>query len=69
MGFKNNAFAKVWDVTKKDGFVNLRISTSYKDKKTEEYKTDFSGFAKLIGQAKDTPVIVGDRIKNIILRS
>ena len=65
MGFKNNGFAKVWDVQQKDGYVSIRMSTSYKDKNTEEYKTDFSGFAKLLGDAKDKPVIVGDRIKII----
>ena len=53
--FANGVFAKVWKIyppKKKDQrFTVVQMSTSQKDKKTGEYKTDFSGYVKLVGDA------------------
>ena len=52
MGFREGAFATVWEITNmSDNFSKIRVSTSRQDKKTDEYVTDFSGFVSLIGEA------------------
>ncbi len=52
MGFREGAWATVWEITdERDNFAKVRMSTSRKDKKTEEYVTDFSGFVSLVGEA------------------
>ena len=52
MGFRNGAFAKVWEVTPvSDTSTKLRISISRKNKQTNEYEQDFSGFVLAIGTA------------------
>lgn len=53
--FANNNYARVWKIyppqKKEQKFTLVQMSTSQKDKKTGEYKTDFSGYVKLIGKA------------------
>ena len=40
MGFREGAFATVWEITNHgDSFSKVRVSTSRKDKKTDEYVT------------------------------
>ena len=52
MGFRDGAFATVWEITEeRNNFAKVRISTRRKDKKTEEYITDFSGFVSFVGNA------------------
>lgn len=52
MGFREGAFATVWEIKNQgDNFTKIRVSTSRKDKRTDEYVTDFSGFVSLIGDA------------------
>ena len=52
MGFRTGAFAKVWEVTPmSDTSTKLRMSISRKNKKTDEYEQDFSGFVLAIGTA------------------
>ncbi len=51
MGFRKNAFAKVWSVEGKDNYTKVRLSISRKDKESGEYVEDFSGFVSLIGTA------------------
>lgn len=52
MGFREGAWATVWEVTdEKSNYAKVRMSTSRKDKKTDEYVTDFSGFVSLVGDA------------------
>lgn len=53
MGFREGAYATVWEFRKDDRSTTIRISTSRKDKQTDEYITDFSGFVRLIGSAKE----------------
>ena len=51
MGFRTGAYATVWEITPKtDGFTQIRISTSKKNKETGEYETDFSGFVAVFGR-------------------
>lgn len=50
MGFRTNAWAKVWDVEEVSNAVTkINISTSKKNKSTNKYETDFSGFARCVG--------------------
>lgn len=67
MGFRNGAFAKVWEVTPvSDTSTKLRISISRKNKQTNEYEQDFSGFVMCVGTAaakKASMLPAGARIK------
>ena len=54
MGFKNGAYAKVWEVVPpQEGkkTYRVRLSISRKDKLSGEYETDFSGYVSFIGKA------------------
>lgn len=52
MGFRKDAWATCWGVeVKSDTLTQVRLSTSRKDKQTEEYVQDFSGFVAFIGTA------------------
>ena len=54
MGFRNGAIATVWkvkEVTDGDKFRDIQISTSRKNKKTEKYEADFSGYVRFVGNA------------------
>lgn len=63
MGFRNNAFAKVWEIKPNERFTDLRISISRK--RDGEYVQDFSGYVRCIGDAhaKCEYLSDGDRIK------
>ena len=50
MGFKKDAWATCWGVEpKSDTLTQVRISTSKKDRDTNEYVQDFSGFISFVG--------------------
>lgn len=52
MGFRNNTYAKVWKSEDKGNYSIVELSTSRKNKQTEQYETDFSSkFVRFIGQA------------------
>ena len=51
MGLKVGCFATIWQVEPKGKYTKVRFSTSKKNKDTNEYETDFSGFANFVGQA------------------
>lgn len=56
MGFKNGAYAKVWEVVPpQEGkkTYRVRLSISRKDKLSGEYETDFSGYVSFIGRAAE----------------
>lgn len=66
MGFRNGAYATVWDV--KPGASNsmrCRLSVTRKDKTSGEYVQDFSGYCDFWGQAsaKASRLKERDRIK------
>lgn len=67
MSFRNNAYATVWEVTPKTATItSARISTSRKDKETDKYETDFSGFVSFLGTAAASKALSlkkEDRIK------
>lgn len=41
MGFRNNAYAKVWKSEDKGNYSVVELSTSKKNKQTDQYETDF----------------------------
>lgn len=52
MGFRNGAYATIWEVKPvSDTNTKARISVSRKNKQTGQYETDFSGFVEFIGTA------------------
>ena len=52
MGFRTGAYARIWEVSPfSDTSVKLRLSVSRKNKQTDEYEQDFSGYANAIGTA------------------
>lgn len=53
MGFRQDArFVKVWEVDNKGNYHVVSLSTSKKNKETNEYETDFSNkFVRFIGTA------------------
>lgn len=67
MGFRKDAWATCWGVeVKSDTLTQVRISTSRKDKQTDEYVQDFSGFVAFVGTAaakKAASLKEKDRIK------
>lgn len=67
MGFRTGAYAKIWDVQPKTQSVTvLQLSTSTKQRGSDEYTTDFSGFCSCLGETAATAargLHKGDRIK------
>lgn len=67
MGFRNGAFATVWESESiSDTNTKARISVSRKNKETGEYETEFSGFVNFFGTAaasKAARLKEKDRIK------
>lgn len=67
MGFRIGAYAKVWEVKSvSDKCTQIRISISRKDKETNQYETEFSGYVRLLGAvtAKEgLQIKEGDTIK------
>lgn len=67
MGFRSGVYATVWEVSPvKDTVTRGRISISRKDKRTDEYVTDFSGyvaFAGTVAASKALSLHERDRIK------
>lgn len=52
MGFKQGAYCTVWETKPvSDAITQARISISKKNKQTDEYETDFSGYVSFIGTA------------------
>jgi len=67
MGFRTGAFAKIWEITPiSDTSTKLRISISRKNKQTDTYEQDFSGFVLCVGISaarKALSLTDGSRIK------
>ncbi len=67
MGFRVNSYARVWSVKQiSDNNTQLRISISRKNKQTDEYEQEFSGYVSCYGSAvalKAARLNEGDRIK------
>ena len=55
MGFRNNAYAKVWSVEPvKETITKCRISVAKKNKETGQYEQSFGGFVNFVGTASAT---------------
>lgn len=68
MGFRNGAYAKVWETkaTRSPRVTQGRISISYKNKATGQYEEDFSHWVSFLGQEtaeKALTLSQGARIK------
>lgn len=67
MGFRAGSYARIWSSEPvSDGVTKINLSISKKNKTTEKYETEFSGFVKFIGtvNAKYAAKLKdGDRIK------
>lgn len=66
MGFRNDSYAKVWEVkTKAEKYTDAKISISKKNKQTDQYETDFSSIVRFIGEAhkKAAEFAQGSKIK------
>lgn len=53
MAFRSGAWAKVWSISPKEHYTEVRISTSKKKRDSDEYEQDFGGFVRLIGKANE----------------
>ena len=52
MGFRNDAYARIWEVEEKGNYSVGKISISRKDKDTGKYNVEFQdGFVRFVGQA------------------
>lgn len=69
MGLRAGAYATVWSVEQSkfsDKVMQVQLSVSRKNKQTDEYEQEFSGFVSFIGQAASdakTYLAKGSRIK------
>ena len=64
MGFRQNSFAKVWRFEDKGNYAVVELSTSKKNKQTDQYETDFqSKFVRFIGQAHTDIIGLADGVK------
>lgn len=67
MGFRKDSYAKVWEIKPySDSLTKIRVSTSRKNKTTDSYEQDFSGWVGCAGTAcakKAMGLIEGARIK------
>lgn len=53
MGFRNGSYATVWSVEPGRGnFSNVRLTISRKNKETDQYEDEFSGYCMFIGEAR-----------------
>lgn len=65
MGFRTGAYATIWSVEDQGNFTKVQLSTSRKNKQTDQYETDFSGFVRFIATAHTlaSDLKARDRIK------
>lgn len=64
MGFRSGSYAKVWRFEDKGNYAIVEISTSKKNKQTDQYETDFnSKFTRFIGKAHTDILALQDGVK------
>lgn len=65
MGFRQGSYMKLWEVTPGERSTKVRGSISKKNKQTNEYEQDFSGFVTLAGTAhkEAANLKVGDTVR------
>lgn len=53
MGFRSGSYCTVWSTEPgKGNYTNVRLSISRKNRETEQYEDEFSGFCMFIGEAR-----------------
>lgn len=65
MGFRTGAYATIWSVerTDNDNVTKVKLTTRKKNKKTDEWETDFSGFCRFVGKAAKEAAELGEKDK------
>ena len=65
MGLKTGCVVTVWSVEDKGKYSEVRVSTSRKNKTTQNWETDFGAYARFIGAAHEAAKALKpkDRIK------
>lgn len=65
MSFRSGAYLKIWEITPGERSTRIRCSSSRKNKQTNEYEQDFTGFVNLIGGAHQAAsnLKAGDNIR------
>lgn len=51
MGVRTGAYATIWEVKPNGNFTDVRLSTSRKNRQTDEYEQDFGGYVRFIATA------------------
>lgn len=64
--FSNNSYATIWSIEDKEKYSDGRITTSRKDQ-NGNYKTDFSGFVRFVGDAYEKSKDLSERSRIHIL--
>ena len=69
MGFRQDGFMTVWSVepSKSGNTTRVRLSSSRKNKNTDEWEQDFSGFCTFIGEAHKAAARLKERDRIKIL--
>ena len=66
MGLRSaGCYVKVWGVERKEKYTKVKATVSKKNKQTNQYEVDWSGFLTFIGEAHSSAASlkVGDNIK------
>ena len=63
MGFREGSWLTVWSIEKNSSgkSTKIRASSSRKNKETDEYETDWSGFVTLAGDANKKAAMLKER--------
>lgn len=61
MGVRNGSYATIWEVRDKGNYSDVRVSTSRKNKQTDEYEQDFGGYVRFIGEAHKQAASLSER--------
>lgn len=72
MGFSQNKFCRVWKVEDKGNYSVAQISTSKKNKETDQYETDWqNNFVRLVGKAHNQikNMSIGDKGASVKIAS
>ena len=60
MGFRQNAFARIWSVNDEGKYSTANISVSRKNKETDNYVVEFNdGYVRLVGAAHEAAKQLG----------
>ena len=64
MAFGNNQYVKIWVVVDKGNYAEVSVSSSKRNKMTQQYETDFScKFVRFVGKAYNQRPMSGQKIK------